>query len=171
MTIVTDSNRLEKKRKEAVKSRAADRHGYFQRVAQTRFVLRKVFRLVEEQAKLAGLDSLQHQALIQIYGSPLTVLRVKELAERLDIAPAFASNLLNSLEKTGHVARVRSDRDQRVTLVTVTAKGKEILHRIDERVQVHVEYFARQLSQDAREAAISIMLFYIGMSLQAPARA
>jgi DNA-binding MarR family transcriptional regulator len=98
-------------------------------------------------------------------------LRVKELAERLDIAPAFASNLLNSLEKMGHVARVRGDSDQRVTLVTVTAKGKQILHRIDENVQVHVEYFARQLSQDAREAAISIMLFYIGMTLHVPARA
>ncbi len=169
MTIVIDASRLEKKRKEAVRSRTVqDRHRYFEGVAQARFVLRKVFRLVEEQAKLAGLDSLEHQALIQIYGSPLMMLRVKEVAERLDIAPAFASNVLKSLEQGGHVRRIRSESDQRVTFVTVTPKGKEVLHRIDEQVQAHVDYFTRQQSQDAREAAISIMLFYVGISLHAP---
>jgi DNA-binding MarR family transcriptional regulator len=169
MTIVIDASRLEKKRKETIKSRTVlDRHRYFEGVAQARFVLRKVFRLIEEQAKLAGLDPLEHQALIQIYGSPTTRLRVKEVAERLDIAPAFASNVLKALVKKGYVIRIHSDKDQRVTLVAVTSRGKQTLHHIDEQVQTHVDYFTHQLNQDEREAAISIMMFYIGISLHAP---
>lgn len=171
MTIVIDASRLEKKRKDAVKARTLrDRqHQYFAGVAQARYVLRKVFRLIEEQAKAAGLDPLAHQALIQIYGSPQMKLRVKEVAERLDIAPAFASNILKTLEERKLLLRQSSPQDQRVTYVAITAQGKELLHRIDEQVHLHVEYFSRRLTQDAREAAISIMMFYIGVSLTAGA--
>jgi DNA-binding MarR family transcriptional regulator len=166
MTIVIDAGRLEKKRKDAIRARTVqDRHQYFHSVAQTRYVLRKVFRLIEERAKIAGLDPLEHQALIQIYGSPEMKLRVKEVAERLDIAPAFASNILKSLEARQFLVRLASSRDQRVTYVEVTQQGKELLHRIDEQVHVHVDFFTRQLPQEAREAAISIMMFYIGISL------
>ena len=75
----------------------AARHDYFAEVAEARYVLRRVFRISEEQARAAGLDPLAHQALIQIYGSPERRLRVNQLAERLDITPAFASSLLKSL--------------------------------------------------------------------------
>jgi DNA-binding MarR family transcriptional regulator len=172
MTIVISSNRLEKKRREAIRSRTVvDRHRYFEGVAQARFVLRKVFRLVEEQAKLAGLDPLEHQGLIQIYGSPTKRLRVKEVAERLDIAPAFASGLVKSLERRGYVTRVRSEDDQRVVFSAITAKGMNTLHGIDEQVQIHVEYFAQQLDRNTREAVISIVMFYVGISLAAPSAA
>ncbi len=168
MTIVVDAGKLEKKRKEAVRLRALiERHPYFAGVAEARYVLRKVFRMIEEQAKLAGVDPLAHQALIQIYGSSSMQLRVKDVAERLDIVPALASSVVKSLESMGCVARLRSKRDQRETLVTATAKGRKLLHHIDEKVQVHVDYFTRQLSQEAREAALSIMMFYIGVSLGA----
>lgn len=172
MTIIISSTRLEKKRREAVRSRTiVDRHRYFEGVAQARFVLRKVFRLVEDQAKLAGLDPLEHQGLIQIYGSPTRRLRVKEVAERLDIVPTFASGLVKSLERKGYVTRVRSDDDQRVIFAAITAKGMNTLHGIDEQVHVHVEYFARQLDQNAREAVISIVMFYVGISLATPSAA
>ena len=166
MTIVISSSRLEKKRRETVKSRTiVDRHPYFQGVSEARFVLRKVFRLVEEQAKLVGLDPLEHQGLIQIYGSPNKRLRVKEVAERLDIVPAFASGVVKSLERAGYVTRIRSETDQRVIFAAVTPKGISTLYRIDEQVQIHVDYFARTLDQNTREAVISIAMFYVGISL------
>ncbi len=169
MAILIDASRLERKRKRTANAQTLEnRHGYFQGVAEARFVLRKVFRLIEEQAKAAGLDSLEHQALIQIYGSPMMRLRVKEVAERLDIVPAFASNMLKSLEQRGYVTRTRGETDQRVIVVAPTPKGKETLHRVDEQVRVHVDYFTRQLSQEAREAAISVLMFYIGISLHVP---
>lgn len=166
MTIVVDAGRLERRRKEVARLRGeADRHAYFEGVAQARYVLRKVFRIIEEHAKLAGIDPLAHQALIQIYGSPTMRLRVKDVAERLDVAPALASTLLKSLVQLGYVNRVRSHSDQRTTLVEVTAEGRRLLNRIDQEVKAHVDYFTHQLSAQARETALSIMMFYIGVSL------
>ena len=166
MPAVIDAGRLEKKRKEAIRARTVvDRHRYFQGVAQARYVLRKVFRIIAEHAKAAGIDSLAHQVLIQVYGSPSMQLRVKDVAERLDIALALASNVVKSLEQQGYVVRVRSERDKRAMLVMVTAKGKNLLQHIDEQVQTHVDYFTHQMSAQDRETALSIMMFYIGVSL------
>src|SRR3979409_32223 len=99
---MVDAARLERGREKAVKARGAvDRHLYFYGVAEARYLLRKVFRLVEDEAKRAGIDPLAHQALIQIYGSETGTLKVKDVAERLDIAPAFASSLIKALAAKG----------------------------------------------------------------------
>lgn len=164
---IIDAARLERRRATAVRARIArDRHPYFQGVASARYLLRKVFRLVEEQARSAGLDPLAHQALIQIYGSDQGALKVRETAERLDITPAFASTLIQSLEKKGLVQRNRDREDQRVIWITVTAKGRALLYRIDEQVQAEVDRFTTSISDSRTEAATSILMFYAGVSLK-----
>jgi DNA-binding MarR family transcriptional regulator len=164
---VIDAARLERGREKAAKARSTtDRHLYFHGVAQARYVLRKVFRLVEEEAKRAGIDPLAHQALIQIYGSEGGALRVKEVAERLDITPAFASSLVKSLDAKGFIVRVRDKADSRVTWVKVTKEARALLHRIDEQVQIHVDYFTRSLTAQQTEAALSVLLFYAGVSFR-----
>lgn len=170
MTVVMNAARLERKRKEVVRSREReDRHSYFEGVAQARYVLRKIFRLVEDQAKKQGLDPLAHQLLIQVYGSAETSLRVKEIAERLDISPAFASSLVKDLVEKKYLARARSTEDQRAALLSITKEGRRLLHEIDEEVQLHTDYFNLQLAPQQREAALSILLFYVGISLETPA--
>jgi DNA-binding MarR family transcriptional regulator len=162
-----DAQRLERGRERAVKAaRASDRHLYFYGVAEARYVLRKVFRLVEEEAKRAGVDPLAHQALIQIYGSQTRSLKVKDVAERLDIAPAFASSLVKALAEKGLISTARDKEDSRVNWVRITKEGRALLHRIDEQVQVHVEYFTRGLSSEQTEAAFSILMFYAGVWLK-----
>jgi len=167
---IIDAARLEKRREKAVKARGAeDRHVYFRGVAEARYALRKVFRLVAEEAKRAGLDPLAHQALIQIYGSERKMLRIKEVAERLDITAAFASSLVKALAAKRTVTRVRDASDNRVTWVAVTKTGRDLLHRVDEEVQRHVDYFTRGLTPQQTEAALSILMFYAGVSFrQAP---
>jgi DNA-binding MarR family transcriptional regulator len=164
---VIDAGRLEKRRAKAVKSRGAeDRHLYFRAVAEARYVLRKVFRLVEEEAGRAGIDPLAHQALIQIYGSEKGMLRVKEVAERLDITAAFSSSLVKMLTDKRYVTRERDKTDHRVIWVKVTKTGRDLLHRIDEAVQRHVDYFTRGLTPQQTEAAISVLMFYAGVSFR-----
>lgn len=163
---VVDAARLERGREKAVKARATgNQHAYFYGVAQARYVLRKVFRLVEEEAKRAGIDPLAHQALIQIYGSEAGALRIKDVAERLDITPAFASSLIKSLVAKALITTRRDVQDSRVTWVEVTKQGRAALHRIDEQVQIHVDYFTRTLSNAQTEAALSVLMFYAGVSL------
>lgn len=147
----------------AKKSRETqDKHTYFIGVAEARYVLRKVFRIVEDQAKEFGLDPLPHQALIQIYGSSDMQLQVNQIANRLDIPPAFGSSLVRSLVEKGLASRRRDDQDQRVTYVAITDAGREVMDAIDERVKFHVDYFAGQLSGEERESALSILMFYVG---------
>lgn len=142
-----------------------DKHTYFMGVAEARYVLRKVFRIVEEQAKKFGLDPLAHQALIQIYGSAEMELQVNQIASRLDITPAFSSSLVRLLVEKDFVLRKRDDRDQRVTYVAMTELGREVMDTIDENVKFHVDYFVGQLTQDEREGALSILMFYVGAKI------
>jgi DNA-binding MarR family transcriptional regulator len=158
-----DAARLERGRERALRARAGnDRHPYFYGVAQARYVLRKVFRLVEDEAKRVGIDPLAHQALIQIYGSEAGALRVKDLAERLDITPAFASNMLKLLVAKKLVTATRD------SWVQVTKAGRALLHAIDDQVQIHVDYFTGGLSAKETEAALSILLFYAGVTFRPP---
>jgi len=167
MTSSVEGSRLERKRREVVRSRSsADRHHYFHSVADARYVLRKVFRIVEEQAKKAGLDPLAHQAMLQIYGSPEMQMRIKDLAERLDITPAFASVIVKDLRERGLVSRLTKAENLRVTRVTPTRTGRELLDAIDNEVKVHVDYFARGLAAEERERAVAILLFYVGLSVR-----
>ncbi len=158
--------RIERKRRAAERSRdGEDKHHYFSCIAETRFVLRKVFRILEDQAKAFDLEPLEHLALLQIYGSEKMELKISEIAERLDITPPFASVLVKTLQQRRLVSRVQSKTDRRVMHVTVTTKGRSLLHAIDERVKGHVDYFSSQLTGDQKERAVAILLFYVGLTV------
>jgi DNA-binding MarR family transcriptional regulator len=163
---VISAQRVEMRRKTAARAFASeDKHTYFEDVAEARYILRRVFRIVEEQAKAADLDPLAHQVLIQIYGSPAMQLRVNQIADRLDIAPAFASNLVRTLSEKKLVSRTRGQTDARAIMVGVTETGRKLLHAIDAEVKVHVDYFTRVLTPKERESALSILMFYVGASM------
>jgi DNA-binding MarR family transcriptional regulator len=134
---------------------------YFHGIAEARYVVRKVFRIVDEQAKAADLEPLEHQALLQIFGA-LAPLRVIDLAERLDIAPAFASRLAKRLEDRDLVVRSPAPEDRRSKYLAATPGARELLADIDKNVHLHVDYFQRQLRDDERVAALGIFAFYLG---------
>lgn len=165
---VTNAKRLERRRRAAAHSRKTDdKHAYFKGVAKARFVLRKAFRLVEERAKEQNLDPMLHQVMIQIYGSEERCLRVKDIASTLDISQAFASNLVRELVNRGYAVRNRSEVDQREIRIHITEPAIHLLHKIDAAVQSDVEDFTSLLSMEDKEQALSILLFYIGVSLEA----
>ena len=163
MNVVFNFAKIEKRSAAAARSRnGANKHEYFAAVAHVRYILRRVFRIIEEKAKELGLESLAHQALLQVYGSPNQALRVSELAERLDIAPAFASNLIKGLVKSKYLKRDADASDRRVTILKITSAGRAICDRIDDEVKPHVDYFTSQLTNDERETALSTLMFYVG---------
>jgi DNA-binding MarR family transcriptional regulator len=160
-----DVERIRRKSDATRKAREVNKHAYFIGVAEARYVLRKVFRIVEDQAKKFGIDPLAHQALIQIFGSPDMELQVNQIASRLDITPAFSSSLVKLLVEKDLVVRRRGDQDQRATYVAITELGRNTLVTIDQNVKFHVEYFTSQLSTEERESALSILMFYVGAKL------
>jgi DNA-binding MarR family transcriptional regulator len=144
-------------------ARKGNFHGYVYGISQDRYVTRKVMRIIDEQAKKADLEPLQHQALIQIYGNDGTQMPVNAVAERLNIAPAFASRLIKELEEKSLIYREQHPDDKRITCVAATDAGIRTLRDIDDAVHVHVNYFQSQLSDENRIAALAIFAFYVGL--------
>ena len=139
-----------------------EQHEYMVAVAHARYILRKLFRLVEDKAKELGIEPLAHQALLQVYGSKKRALRVSDLAERLDITTAFASNLVKGLVRSGYLERDTVASDARVILLRITAAGCDLCDRVDTGVRPHVDYFASRLSPGERRIALSTVMFFIG---------
>jgi len=61
-------------------------HRYFSRITDTRYLVRKVLRTIDTEARSAGLDPLEHHGLIHLFGAPDHVLQMKDLVGRLDSA-------------------------------------------------------------------------------------
>jgi DNA-binding MarR family transcriptional regulator len=139
-------------------------HRYTQDIAQARYVARKVFRIVDEQARGVGVEPLHYQLLIQVYGAPTGVVHVTDVAERLDVAPAFASRLIKELQERGLVERAQSTVDKRMTQVSVTPDGIDLLRRVDAAVHLHLDYFQKQLNDDERLAALTMFAFSAGLA-------
>jgi DNA-binding MarR family transcriptional regulator len=140
------------------------RREYWEGIALARFVIRKCFRIIDEQARRHGLEPLEHQVLLQVHGSRREMLYVNHVAERLDIAPAFASKLIRGLEARGLVTRSQSAIDKRITEVRLTQTGRQLLHRINEMVTYELEHFRRQLDERDRVTALTIFGFYVGLA-------
>jgi DNA-binding MarR family transcriptional regulator len=145
-------------------------HEFFRGVAQARYVIRKIVRIVDEQAKNEGLEPLEHQLLLQVYGSEQLVLGVNKLAARLDVPAAVVSRMLKSLESRALVERRQSGVDRRGTDVFITDAGKNRCTAIWDRVKLHVDYFQKQLTDDEKLLALGVFGFYVGVALNpAPA--
>lgn len=141
--------------------RREDLKAHFQGIAEGRYVLRKVFRIVDEGAREAGLESLQHQALIQVFAAA-EPLRVIELAERLDIPSTFASQLSIGLEEKGLLTRSRTRRDKRATFLAATLAGRDTLVAIDRVVTERVDRYVLSRTGAERAAVMGLLAFYVG---------
>jgi DNA-binding MarR family transcriptional regulator len=136
----------------------------FQRIARARYVLRRVFRTIDECARRHDLDSLQHQALVQIFGATKTGLTVNELAERLDVTQPGASRVLKGLAEDGLIERQESKKDLRVTHVRITRAGRHKLHLIEDMVHHRVSDASAELTPEQQAEVLSLVRFYIGLN-------
>jgi DNA-binding MarR family transcriptional regulator len=142
---------------------------YVRNVAEARYVIRRVLRIVEERAKEHGLEPLLHQALLQVYGAAGgDGITVGGLAARLDVAAAFASRMVRRLEELELVQRRPSETDRRAIIVAATQSGAERLAAIDDDVHRHVALLQHQLGGDEKLMALSIFAFYVGLDPRSP---
>lgn len=145
----------------------ADLHSYFCHIADTRYLVRKVFRLIDDEARSAGLDPLEHQALIQLYGTAGRTLQIKDVASRLDVGADVASKTVRALEQKGFARRSRSEVDRRGIYVRPTDKAEQLLASIDRRVRADIALLQRGLPRQLQLAALQMFAFYLGLSIDA----
>lgn len=77
---------------------------------------------IEKQCGVSGAQLWIMQELDETPG-----LRVGEIAEKLAIHQTTVSNLLDTLEKRGYVAKTRDPTDQRAVKLALSASGTELL--------------------------------------------
>ncbi|WP_288024090.1 MarR family transcriptional regulator [Arthrobacter sp.] len=81
-------------------------------------------------------------------------MRLKDLAEKLRIAPRSATEVVDQLEAKGLVRRDPDPTDRRATLVVSTAAGRQLFADITaDRRDKSSEYFARLSAGDRAELA------------------
>jgi DNA-binding MarR family transcriptional regulator len=139
-------------------------HEYFVGISSARYVTRRLFRMIDEEVKSLGVDHLEHQALIHIYGSTPPFV-VTDLAEKLDVGMDVASKTVRSLEDMGFVVRTRSVTDRRLIELAATSKGREFLAIVDERVKQVVASIREEMSRSSREDALRIFAFYVSIEI------
>jgi DNA-binding MarR family transcriptional regulator len=138
---------------------------FFRRVSEARYVIRRVTRIVEKQARRHALEPLEHQLLIQLFGAQGRTLNVNRLGERLDVPAAVASRLVKGLEGRGLVERHKSTVDRRVTDVHLTEDGVQVCVQVWQDVRVHMVFFQKQLDDETKRIALSVFGYYVGAAL------
>jgi DNA-binding MarR family transcriptional regulator len=103
----------------------------FQALADFRYAIRRYLNFSERNARAAGLEPQQYQALLAVKGIPAPqTATIGILAERLQIQHHSAVELTDRLEKRGLIRRVRSRTDRRKVCVELTKKGEAKMKRI-----------------------------------------
>ncbi|MFZ0635652.1 MAG: MarR family winged helix-turn-helix transcriptional regulator [Candidatus Acidiferrales bacterium] len=103
----------------------------FKALADFRYAIRRYLNFSERNARAAGLEPQQYQALLAIKGIPAPQkATIGSLAERLQIQHHSAVELMDRLEARGLIRRLRSRTDRRKVLVELTRKGESRMKHI-----------------------------------------
>ena len=103
----------------------------FEALADFRYAIRRYLNFSERNARKAGLEPQQYQALLAIKGlGDLQSATIGVLAERLQIQHHSAVELMDRLEKRRMIRRHRSPSDRRKVVVELTKRGEAKLMRI-----------------------------------------
>lgn len=86
----------------------------------------KIQKRVGGGLSVHGLGLSDYFVLNQLHIAPSQKMRRNELAERVGLSPSGITRLLNPLEKIGLVEKEANPRDARVSLVTLSASGKQV---------------------------------------------
>ncbi|VCU68628.1 MarR family protein [Pigmentiphaga humi] len=125
-------------------------------VADARYLMRLAFRMIDDEARRAGVEPLEHQLLVQLQGSRDGTRSVSELAVRLDVSLALSSRLAARLERRELVVRIPSSADRRVTLIRATAAGNDVVHTVSAAVQRRFRHLRAEFSPQMRQAALTV---------------
>lgn len=102
-----------------------------ERLADIIMVLQRCFtqRLSEELSR-GQVSFAQFFLLGHLSGAEGPALSMSEIAERMNHSTAAATGLVDRLENLGYLQRMHAPSDRRKVLVTITAKGAELVERI-----------------------------------------
>lgn len=104
----------------------------FHSLSEFRYQIRRFLRFSEESARRSGIEPQHHQLLLTVkgYRGEAEGPTVGYVADRLQLRPNTAVELVNRMEATGLVTRKPSSEDRRRSIVYATARGERILAKL-----------------------------------------
>jgi DNA-binding MarR family transcriptional regulator len=82
---------------------------------------------------------------------------VRDLAAAAELSPATATEMLDHLAAAGLVERVRSDRDKRVVLTSLTERGHELVAARRARFEARWQAALADFADDELRAAAAVL--------------
>jgi len=83
--------------------------------------------------------------------------KMSDIARYIDVTTAAVTGMVDRLVKSGYVQREVSAADRRIIKINLTAKGKNLVERVNkERIQLIINIFGR-ISQREREEYLNIL--------------
>lgn len=102
-----------------------------------------------------SLSSAQLQVLVEL--SAGGVQPMSELAARLGVSFSTATELVDKLVRTGKVARTKSERDRRQTLVQVTPEAQSLVAALIEDRRQRVQRVFDRLNSAERTTVVRVL--------------
>lgn len=94
----------------------------------------KVSRLIDEFYdkfyKKFKLTRVQFRTLYFLYLKGEEGLTVSDLSRKLNVAKSATTNLISRMESNGLVQRISNKDDRRIVIISLTAKGEEIINKV-----------------------------------------
>lgn len=120
---------------------------------------KRATKFIEEELKKRGINDLSHS-----HGSILSVLykndnglKMKEIANLIGKNKSTVTELVNKLVKLGYIKKEKSQADKRVTLITLTDKGKGIRDIFDAISQNLIETAYQDFSKEEEETFLRLL--------------
>jgi len=120
-----------------------------------RIIIRAAQKYSHWVEKQCGVSGAQLWIMHELFEEP--GIRVGDLAKKLGIHQTTTSNLLDGLQKSGYVNKLRSADDQRVVILTLTEEGEILLS--------HAPKPSRGLLPEALRQLAPEQLVQLGMGL------
>jgi DNA-binding MarR family transcriptional regulator len=85
-----------------------------------------VMARLNDELKPWELTFARYEALMLLFFSRTGSLPLGKMGARLQVHPTSVTNLIDGLEKLGHVTRTAHPSDRRTTLATISDRGREV---------------------------------------------
>lgn len=103
----------------------------YRALASFRHQLRRFVAFSENAARSVGMEPRQHQLMLALRGLPEGIEpTVQVLAEKLVLRHNTVVELIDRLEQAGLVRRGRDTEDRRRAIITITARGSDLLRKL-----------------------------------------
>lgn len=133
--------------------------------------IRKILRSVKLESKRIekdfGISIPQLLALIHLNNQPEYQSTHKQLAEKLNLNASTLTGIINRLEKKNLVARLPKKGDKRITYITLTTKGVDLLDKSPNLMQ---ERLLKKLNEASEEEirqikkSLQTLIDFLGIS-------